>query len=79
MDGPKREPGDPLPSRPGAGQLVAGILAGIDHLILNRPKPVPHIEEEYRDEWASLNGVTVDGLDARIERPEPPDRSGARL
>ena len=70
---------DPLPSRSGAGQLVAGILAGIDHLIANRPRAVPQIEEEYRDAWASTDGVTVNGLDEPIERPEPPDRSGARL
>ena len=70
---------DPLPSRSGAGQIVAGILAGIDHLIANRPRAVPQIEEEYRDAWASRDGVTVNGLDEPIERPEPPDRSGARL
>jgi hypothetical protein len=75
----KRGPGDPLPSRPGAGQIVAGILAGVDHLIANRPRPVPQIEEEYRDPWASMDGLTVNGLDERIERPESPDRSGARL
>ena len=69
----------PLPSRSGAGQIVAGILAGIDHLIANRPRAVPQIEEEYRDAWASTAGVTVNGLDEPIERPEPPDRSGARL
>ena len=69
----------PLPSRSGAGQLVAGILAGIDHLIANRPRPVPQIEEQYHDEWASADGLTVDGLDEPIERPERPDRSGARL
>ena len=70
---------DPLPSRSGAGQIVAGILAGIDHLIANRPRAVPQIEEEYRDAWASSDGVTVNGLSEPIERPEPPDRSGARL
>jgi hypothetical protein len=75
----KREPRGPLPSRPGAGQLVAGILAGIDHLIANRPRPMPQIEEEYREPWASKDGLTVEGLDQPIERPEPPDRSGARL
>lgn len=68
-----------LPSRSGAGQIVAGILAGIDHLIANRPRAVPQIEEQYRDAWASTDGVTVNGLDEPIERPDPPDRSGARL
>jgi hypothetical protein len=40
---------------------------------------VPQIEETYRDEWASLDGITVEGLDEPVERPERPDRTGARL
>jgi hypothetical protein len=76
---PKPDAREPLPSHPSGGQLVAGLLAGIDHLILNRPRPTTQIEEEYRDPWASLDGLTVNGLDEPIERPEPPDRSGARL
>jgi len=68
-----------LPSRSGAGQLVAGFLAGIEHMIANRPRAVPQIEEAYRDPWATTKGHTVDGLDEPIDRPEPPDRSGARL
>ncbi len=71
--------GAALPSRSGAGQLVAGFLAGIEHLIANRPRAVPQIEEAYRDPWATTEGLTVDGLDEPIDRPEPPDRSGARL
>jgi hypothetical protein len=69
----------PLPSRSGAGQLVAGLLAGIEHLIANRPRAVPQIEEAYREPWATTDGLTVDGLDEPMDRPEPPDRSGARL
>jgi hypothetical protein len=76
---PPKKADQPLPSHSGAGQIVAGILAGIDHLIANRPRAVPQIEEEYRDAWASTDGVTVNGIDEPIERPEPPDRSGARL
>ena len=38
---------------------MTGILAGIDHLITNRPRAVSQIEEEYRDAWASTDGVTV--------------------
>jgi SAM-dependent methyltransferase len=68
-----------LPSHSGAGQLVAGFLAGIEHLIANRPRAVPQIEEAYHDPWATTDGHTVDGLDQPIERPEPSDRSGARL
>lgn len=79
MEDPKPKPLGRLPSRSGAGQLVTGILAGIEHLIANRPRAVPQIEEQYRDPWATTDGLTVDGLDEPIDRPEPPDRSGARL
>lgn len=75
----KTRSGAALPSRSGAGQLVAGFLAGIEHLIANRPRAVPQIEEAYRDPWATTEGLTVDGLDEPMDRPEPPDRSGARL
>ena len=69
----------PLPSRSSAGQVIGGILAGVEHLITGRPKSVPQIEEPYTDPWATVGGVTVEGLDEPIERPEPPDRSGAKL
>jgi SAM-dependent methyltransferase len=75
-DGRRREP---LPSNPSAGNLVAGLLAGVDHMVVNRPRPVAQIEEEYHEPWASADGMTVDGLDEKIDRPEPPDTSGARL
>ena len=70
---------DPLPSRPSAGEVIGGIMANLDHLITARPKPTAQIEEQYREPWASANGVTVDGLDEPIERREPPDRTGAKL
>jgi len=79
VEDPESKPTGRLASRPGAGQLVTGILAGIEHLIANRPRAVPQIEEQYHDPWATTDGLTVDGLDEPIERPEPPDRSGARL
>lgn len=69
----------PLPAHPSAGQVVAGILAGVEHLVANRPRPVTEIAERHRDPWNRADGLTVDGLDEPIERPEPPDRSGARL
>ena len=69
----------PLPSDPSAGQVVAGLLAGLEHLIANRPRATTQIEERYRDPWATTNGVTVEGLDEPIDRPDPPDRSGARV
>ena len=71
--------GRPLASRPSAGQLVGGMLANVEAVVTGRPAPRPQIEEPYRDEWASLDGVRIDGLDERPDRPEPPDRSGARL
>jgi len=59
--------------------VIGGILGALDRLILSRPRPVTQIEEEYREPWATLDGVSVEGLEERMERPEPPDRSGARL
>jgi hypothetical protein len=40
---------------------------------------VTEIAERHRDPWNRADGLTVDGLDEPIDRPEPPDRSGARL
>ena len=68
-----------LPSRPSAGELIGGFMAGLDQLITSRPKTPAQIEEQYREPWASANGLTVDGLDDAIERRESPDRSGAKL
>jgi hypothetical protein len=68
-----------LPSRSSSGGLVTGILGTIEAALTNRPRPVTQIEERYRDPWATVNGVTVDGLDEPVDRTEPPDRSGARL
>lgn len=70
---------DPLPSRSSAGQLIGGLLAGLDHALMGRPKPPAQIEEQYNEPWASADGLTVEGLDDPLERPERPDRSGARL
>ena len=68
-----------LPSKPSAGELVGGILAGVEHMVTARPRPPAQIEEPYRDEWASIEGVTIEGLDEPPEHPAPPDRSGARV
>ncbi len=70
---------DRLPSRPSAGEVIGGMLAGLEQQVTGRPKPPAQIEEQYREPWASADGLTVEGLDEPIERPEPPDRSGARL
>lgn len=74
-----RPPSKPLPSRPSAGQVIGGMLAGLEGIVTGRPKAIPQIEEQYEDEWASAGGLTVEGLDEPIDRPERPDRSGARL
>jgi hypothetical protein len=68
-----------LPSKSSAGQLIGGFLAGLDHALTARPKTPAQIEERYTEPWASAEGVTVEGLEEPIERPEPPDRSGAQL
>jgi hypothetical protein len=70
---------DALPSKSSAGEMIGGILAGLDHALTARPKPTAQIEERYREAWASLDGVAVGGLEEPIERPERPDRSGAQL
>ena len=77
-DDTKRD-ADRLPSKPSAGELIGGMLAGLEHQVSARPKPPTQIEEQYREPWASADGLTVEGLDEPIERPEPPDRSGAKL
>jgi hypothetical protein len=59
--------------------MIGGMLAGLDHALTARPKTPAQIEEQFRDAWAELDGVTVDGLDEPMERPAPPDRSGAKL
>jgi hypothetical protein len=58
---------------------VAGLIGTLDQALTNRPRPVAAIEEQYREPWATTNGITVDGLEDRPEREEPPDTSGARL
>jgi hypothetical protein len=79
MARPTRDSTDPLPSHPSAGVVIGGILGGLDHLILKRPRPVTQIEERYQEPWDTLDGIVVEGLDEPMERPEPPDRTGARL
>ena len=68
-----------LPSRPSAGLLVGGLLGGLEQAITNRPPVVAQIEEPIGRERFERHGYVIDGLDDPVERPEPPDRSGARL
>ena len=58
---------------------IKGMLASLEGLVTGRPKAIPQIEEPYGADWATAEGVTVDGLNEPVDRPEPPDRSGARL
>ncbi|HSK93834.1 MAG TPA: hypothetical protein VLA76_07235 [Candidatus Angelobacter sp.] len=69
----------PLPSKPSAGAVIGGILAGLEHALTNRPPVVAQIEEPIGRERFERHGFAFDGLDDPVERPEPPDRSGARL
>lgn len=70
---------DRLRSKPSAGEVIGGMLAGLEQAVAGRPSAPAQIEEEYGEDWASADGLTVDGLDEPIERPEPSDRSGAKL
>ena len=75
----KTDDPEPLPSLSSAGQLIGGLLAGLDHALMGRPKPPAQIEEQYNEPWASADGLTVEGLDDPVDRLDPPDRSGAKL
>jgi hypothetical protein len=55
------------------------MLAAVEHLVANRPRTVAEISEQHRDRWNAADGLEVDGLDEPTDRPEPPDRSGARI
>ncbi len=69
----------PTRSRSSAGELIGGFLGTLDQAVTNRPRAVAQIEQRYREPWASVDGVTIEGLDEPIEQPEAPDRTGARL
>lgn len=68
-----------LPSKPSAGVLIGGMLGGLEQAVTNRPPVVAQIEEPTGRERFERHGFAFDGLDEPVERPEPPDRSGARL
>ncbi len=70
---------NPLPSKPSAGLVIGGILAGLEQTITNRPPIVAQIEEPIGRERFERHGYEFHGLDEPVERPEPPDRTGARL
>ena len=77
---PKNDEPEALSSKPSAGAMIGGLLAGLEHAVTGRPKTPAQVEEQYNEPWASADGLTVEGLEDPIDRPEPPpDRSGATL
>ncbi len=71
--------GQRLPSRTRGGQVIGGFMANLEHVVSGQPSAVPQIEEQYSGSWATIGDVTVDGLDEPLNRPDRPDRSGARV
>jgi hypothetical protein len=56
--------------------VIGGFLGGLEQLILHRPPPAEVAESHQVTD--TLKGLTVD--DPEIpHRPDPPDRTGARL
>lgn len=69
-----------LPNFKGGSLSIGGFMAGLEQQILHRrPPPAIVVEEEARSQPRSVNGLQLEGADEPIERPEPPDTSGARL
>lgn len=79
MANPRRRR-EALPDFKGASLSIGGFMAGLEQQILHRRPPAAIVvEEEARSAPRSVNGLQLDGPDEPIERPEPPDTSGARL
>jgi hypothetical protein len=74
-------PSERLRSFSGVHLSVGAFLAGLEQKILHaRPPAVVVVEEHHRDESVTLNGLKVDNLpEGPLDRPEPPDTTGARL
>lgn len=69
----------PLPSFDGVTQSLGTFLAGLEQKILhNRPPAAVVVEEDERSTPRSINGLSIE-MPEQIERPEPPDTTGARL
>jgi hypothetical protein len=78
-DEPRGE-GSPLPNFSGASLSVGAFLAGLEQKILhNRPPAAIVVEEFQRAEQRAVNGLTLEPTHEPVERPEPPDTTGARL
>jgi hypothetical protein len=70
-----------LPSFTDVNLSVGQFLAGLEQKILhNRPPAVVVVEEEARGEQVATGGLVVTDLPTDpLDRPEPPDTSGAKL
>jgi hypothetical protein len=70
-----------LPSFTDVNLSVGQFLAGLEQKILhNRPPAVVVVEEEARGEQVTTSGLVVTDLPTDpLDRPEPPDTSGAKL
>lgn len=82
LEGP--EPDDEsgrLPSFDDVNLSIGQFLAGLEQKILhNRPPAVVVVEQEARGETVTTNGLVIDDLPTEpMDRPEPPDTSGAKL
>jgi hypothetical protein len=70
----------PLPNFSGVSLSVGAFLAGLEQKILhNRPPAAIVVEEFQRAEQQAVNGLTLEPTHEPLERPEPPDTTGARL
>ncbi len=68
-----------LPSFDGVQLSIWSFLAGLEQKILhNRPPAAVVVEEDRRASSTTLNGLSIQ-MPEQVERPEPPDTSGARL
>ncbi|HEV7200431.1 MAG TPA: hypothetical protein VGO32_06480 [Candidatus Limnocylindria bacterium] len=70
-----------LPSFDGVNLSIGEFMAGLEQKILhNRPPAVVVVEEHRRGETVATNGLVIDDLPTEpLDRPEPPDTSGAKL
>jgi hypothetical protein len=70
-----------LPSFSDVNLSVGQFLAGLEQKILHkRPPAVVVVEEEARGEQVATSGLVVTDLPTDpLDRPEPPDTSGAKL
>lgn len=70
-----------LPSFEDVNLSVGQFMAGLEQKILhNRPPAVVVVEQEGRGESVATGGLVIDDLPTEpLDRPEPPDTSGAKL